>query len=97
MNDENDALSYVYHLSDDIAHNLTFVNEVLNDIFGRWNICNETILLKIDNAENQYRDKYAFAYYQNLADKYKGQIIHLYWATGHRKGLIDALLSFSVE
>ena len=32
--DENDALSYVYHLSDDIGRDPTFVNEVLNDIFG---------------------------------------------------------------
>ena len=48
--DENDALSYVYHVSDDTGQDPTFIDEVLNDIFLRWNICNETILLKSDNA-----------------------------------------------
>ena len=51
--DENDALSYVYHVSDDTGHDSTFVDEMLNDIFLRWNICNETILLKSDNAPIQ--------------------------------------------
>ena len=95
--DENDALSYVYHLSDDTGHDPTFVNEVLNDIFLRWNICNETILLKSDNAPNQYKDKYAFAYYQDLANKYNVRIVRLYGAAGHGKGLIDAMSSFGVK
>ena len=42
--DQNDALSFVYHLTDDTGHDPTFVDEVLNDIFGRWNIRNEIIL-----------------------------------------------------
>ena len=41
---ENDALSYVCHLSDDTGHDPTFHDEVLNDIFLRWNI--ETIVMK---------------------------------------------------
>ena len=53
--DENDALSYVYHLSDDTGHDPIFVDETLNDIFGKWNIRNETILFKSDNAGNQYK------------------------------------------
>ena len=39
--DENDAMIYVYHLSDDTGHDPTFVDEALNDIFGKWNIRNE--------------------------------------------------------
>ena len=50
--DENDVLSYVYHLSHETGHDPTFVDEVLNDIFGRWNIRNEKILLKSGNAGN---------------------------------------------
>ena len=64
---ENDALNYVYHLSDDTGHDPTLVDEVLNEIFGRWNIRNKAILLKSDNAGNQDKDKYAFVYYQNLS------------------------------
>ena len=95
--DQNDALSFVYHLTDDTGHDPTFVDEVLNDIFGRWNIRNETILLKSGNAENQYKDEYTFAYYQNLADKYNVQVICLYGVAGHGKGLIDAISSFGVK
>ena len=95
--DGNDALSYVYRLSDDTGHDPTFVDEVLNDIFGRWNIRNETILLKSDNAGNQYKDKYAFVYYQNLTDKYNVRLIRLYGAAGHGKELIDAMSSFGVK
>ena len=51
--DETDALSYVYHLSDDTGHDPTFVDEVLKDIFDRWSINNETVILKSDNAGNQ--------------------------------------------
>ena len=53
--DEIHALSYVYHLSDDTVHCPIFIDEVLNDIFGRWNISNDAILLKTDNAGNQYK------------------------------------------
>ena len=95
--DGNDALSYVYHLSDDTGHDSTFVDEVLNDIFGRWNIRNEKILLKSDNAGKQYKDKYAFAYYQKLTDKYNVRIIRLYGAAGHGKELIDAMSCFGVK
>ena len=69
--DENDVLSYVYHLSDDTGNKPSFADEVLNDIFSRWQIQNETIILKSDNAGNQYKDKYAFAHYQNLSNMYQ--------------------------
>ena len=95
--DENDASSYVYHLNDDTGHEPSFVDEVLNDIFLRWNICNETILLKSDNAPNQYKDKCAFAYCQDLANKSNVRIVRLYGAAGHGKGLIDAMSSFVVK
>ena len=95
--DENDALIYVYQLNDDNGHDPNFVDEVLNDTFDRWISHNEKILLKSDNAGNQYKDKYEFAYYQNLADKYNARIIRLYGAVGHGKGLIDAMSSFSVK
>ena len=50
-----------------------------------------------DNAPNQYKDKYAFAYYQNLANKYNVRIVRLYGAEEHGKELIDAMSSFGVN
>jgi len=48
-------LYHVYHLSDDTGHDPSFVDEVLNDIFSRWKIQKETIILKNYNAGNQYK------------------------------------------
>ena len=46
-------------------------------------------------AITQYKDKYAFEYYQDLA--YNARIVRLYGAAGHGKGLIDAMSSFVVK
>ena len=70
---------YVYHLSDDTNHDPTFVNEVLEDIFKRWNIKDETITIKRDNAPTQYKKKIAFQYMMNLTNKYNVRIIRSYY------------------
>ena len=41
---------YVYHLSNDTKHDPVFVNKVLEDIFKGWNIKDETIIIKSENA-----------------------------------------------
>ena len=94
---QNEKRSYVYHLSDDTGHDALFVDEVLEDIFQRWKIRDETIMIKSDNAPTQYKNKYAFSLYQNLANKYNVRIIRLYGAARHGKGLIDAMSSFGVK
>ena len=66
---------YVYHLSDDTRHDATFVHEVLVDIFEKWGIKDETVIIKSDNAPSQYKNKYAFASMQNLANKYNVTIV----------------------
>ena len=74
-----------------------FVHQVLIDIFDKWNIRNETIVIKSDNAPTQYKNKYAFASMQTLADTYNVKIVRLFGAAGHGKGLIDAMSSFGVK
>ena len=88
---------YVYHLSDDKRHDATFVHEVLVDIFEKWGIKDETVIIKSDNAPSQYKNKYAFASMQNLANKYNVTIVRIFGAAGHGKGLIDAMSSFGVK
>ena len=51
---------YGYYLSDDTNHDHVFVNEFLNSIFKRWNIKDETIIIKTDNAPTQYKNKFPF-------------------------------------
>ena len=88
---------FVYHFSDDTTHDPCFVHQVLEDIFDRWDIKDETVLIKSDNAPTQYKNKWAFHSYQSLADKYNVRIVRLYGAAGHGKGLIDAMSSFGVK
>ena len=88
---------YVYHLSDDTNHDPIFVNEVLEDIFERWEIKNETVMIKSNNAPTEYKNKHAFKSMQNLANRYNVRIIRIYGAAGHEKGLIDAMSSFGVK
>ena len=88
---------YVYHLSGDTKHDAIFVQNVLTDIFDNWNIKNEIVVVKSDNAPTQYKNKYAFASMQSLADKYNVTVVRLFGAPGHGKGLIDAMSSFGVK
>ena len=41
-------VKFVYHLSDDTTHDPSFVQQVLEDIFDRWEIRDETIVVKSD-------------------------------------------------
>ena len=41
---------YFYHLSDDTTHDPEFVHEILVDLFDKFSIKNETIMIKSDNA-----------------------------------------------
>ena len=88
---------FVYHLSDDTTHDPILFHQILDDIFDRWNIRNETIIIKSDNAPTQYKNKWAFQSYTSLGNKYNVRIIRLYGAAGHTKGLIDAMSSFGVK
>ena len=48
-------VKFVYHLSDGTNHDPSFVQQVLEDIFDRWEIRDKTIVVKSDNAPNQYK------------------------------------------
>ena len=88
---------YVYHLCDDTKHDPVFVNEVLEDIFTKRNIKNETVIIKSDNAPTQYKNQYAFFLLKQIANKYNVTILRIYGAAGHGKGLIDSKSSFGVK
>ena len=90
-------VKFVYHLSDDTTHDPSFVQQVLEDIFDRWEIRDETIVVKSDNAPTQYKNKWAFESYSSLAKKYNVRIIRIYGAAGHEKGVIDAMSSSAVK
>ena len=70
---------------------------MLEDIFNRWEIRDETVVIKSDNAPTRYKNKWAFESYSYLAKKYNVQIIRIYGAAAHGKGLIDVMSSFGVK
>ena len=71
-----------------------FVAEVT---FKRWNIKDETIIIKSYNAPTQYKNKFPFQSMMDLSNKYNVRIIRIYGAASHGKGLIDAISSFGVK
>ena len=77
---------YVFHLSDDTNHDPLFANEILKDIFKRWNIKDEAIIIKGDNAPTQCKNKFAFQPMMNISNKYNVRIICIYGGAGHGKG-----------
>ena len=84
---EPDENKYVYHLSNDTKHDPVFVNEVLEDIFKRWNIKGETIIktIKSNYAHTQYKNKSAFQSMMKISNKYNIRVIYIYGAAGHGK------------
>ena len=85
---------YHYHISDDIKHDPFFVDYVVRDIITKYNITDEDFQIQSDNAPTQYKNKHAFSLYQTLADDFNLRIIRTYGASGHGKGVIDAMSSF---
>lgn len=88
---------YHYHLSDDTKHDPMFVDTVIRDLIEKYNIEKEDVWIQSDNAPSQYKNKYAFEFYQELADEFDLRIIRTYGASGHGKGVIDAMSSFGVK
>ena len=43
-------MCYVYHLRDDATHDSFFVHQVLTDVITKWDVGNETVIMKNDNA-----------------------------------------------
>ena len=80
-----------------MTHDPVFVNEVLEDIFTKRNIKNETAIIKSDNAPRQYKNQYAFFLFQQIANKYNVTILGIHGAAGHGKGLTDGMSSFGVK
>ena len=88
---------YHYHISDDTKHDPSFVDYVVQDIIAKYNIKDEDFWIQSDNAPTQYKTKHAFSLYQKLVDDFNLLIIRTYGASGHGKGVIDAMSSFGAK
>ena len=69
---------YHFHISElisDTKQDPIFVDYVIKDIIEKYDIRNEDLWIQSDNAPSQYKNKYAFSFYQKLADEFKLRII----------------------
>ena len=90
-------VNFIYHLSDDTTHDPSFVHQVLENIFDRWEIRDENVMINSDNAPTQYKNKMGFEPHSSLAKKYNVRITQIYGAAGHGKGVTDAMSSFGMK
>ena len=58
-------VKFIYHLSDDTTHDPSFAHQVAEDIFDLWEIREETVVIKSDNAPTQYKNKWSFESYSS--------------------------------
>ena len=70
---------------------------MVRDIITKHNIKDEDFWIQSDNAPAQYINKHAFSLYEKLADDFNLRIIRTYGASGHGKGVIDAMSSFGAK
>ena len=86
---------YYYHLSNDMTHDWAYTETVVKQIIElhRTGI----VRIKTDNCKTQFKCKWVFRFYRQLA-KDLGKIIILYYgAAGHGKGLVDAMSGFGLK
>ena len=87
---------YIYHLSDEKKHNHAFTSAVIDHILSD-ELDENMIRVKSDNCSTQYKCKWVFGFYHNLEIEKQVKILVCYGVSGHGKGLVDAMSSFSVN
>ena len=93
---KNSPYEYIYHLSDEKKHDFAFTSMVVNHILQLHNP-SDTIRLKSDNCSTQYKCKYVFNKWQELAKETSKTVVVYYGVLGHGKGLVDAMSGFGVK
>ena len=97
MHKENGNHKFVYHLSDDLAHDSVFTIAVIKDLIKRYAPDALVIRFKSDNCSTQYKCKYVFYQMRKLAVELQKTFILYYGVKGHGKGLVDAMSGFGVK
>ena len=86
---------YGYDLSDKMKHGHVFTITVLKKLPE--GSTSSIICIKSDNCLSKCKCKYVFKSYLSLAPEISKLIIAFYSTSGHGKGLVNAMSSFSVK
>ena len=86
----------IYHLSDHFEHNFAFTFCVMNHLTS---LSNEASFIgfKSDNCSTQYKCKYVFGKFAELAAERGVPVVWCYGVSGHGKGLVNAMSGFGVK
>ena len=87
---------YIYHLSNELSHNFSYTYCVISHVI-QLDPINSIISLKSDNCSTQYKCKYVCGKYKELAMEKGFPVIAYFGASGHGKGLVDAMSGFGVK
>ena len=83
---------YHPHLSDDLAHDQTFVFCSLREILRSAHLyAGMTVIITSDNCCSQYKSAKNFTDLQALADEFNIKIIRIYGVAGHGKNEVDTV------
>ena len=88
---------YVYHFSDNINHNWAHSGTVIVDLINNYFTQSDIVRIKSDNCRNQYKCKYVFGHYRQLAMKLLKKLIIYYGTSGHGRALVDGMAAFGVK
>lgn len=87
---------YIYHLSDSMKHNYAFTSIVANHCVDIEPLP-AIIRKKSDNCGVQYKCSSVFGEYNKMAVRTNRKVLIYYGASGHGKGLVDAMSAFGVK
>ena len=87
---------YFYHISDVIKHDVSFVELVVRDLISKHPDASGYIF-RSDNCSTQYKCKWVFKMWQQLAVELGIIITTYYGVPGHGKGLVDSMGSFGCK
>ena len=87
---------YLYHLSDGHTHDFAYTYIVISHVL-QLDPNFSIIRLKSDNCSTQYKCKYVCGKYKELAMEKGVPAIDYFGASGHGKGLVDAMSGFGVK
>ena len=95
----NSEHEYIYHFSDSKKHDFAFTSSVVDHLveLEDEDFTSTIIRVKSDNCSCQYKCRYVFAFYRNLAKQLDKTVIAYYGVCGHGKGLVDAMSAFGVK
>ena len=88
---------YVYHLSDVLNHDASFTKAVVLDLINEHLKNNKRIYIKSDNCRGQFKCRWIFGVYRDIATSLGKEVIIYYGASGHGHGLVDRMSSFGVK